>query len=191
MFYDKFKLLCEEKKISCSKAAADIGLSNSTVTKWKKTGAVPVGDTINKISLYFNADANFLLANQPFQYWDDIIANKSQFVAAYMKASEKPAEAISAFYGPCSRDFSDISDYNLMRLVSDGIKSATPIFDSWVISLEDFEPQAQKNQEAAAEAADLSDVKANFIKSVKEMTDEQIMLLQAVVDQVLRENGMR
>lgn len=49
----------------------------------------------------------------------------------------------------------------------------------------------QKKQEVAAEAADLSDVKANFIKSVKEMTDEQIMLLQAVVDQVLRENGMR
>lgn len=53
------------------------------------------------------------------------------------------------------------------------------------------EESQEKNQEAAAEAADLSEVKANFIKSVKEMTDEQVMLLQAVVDQVLRENGMR
>lgn len=51
--------------------------------------------------------------------------------------------------------------------------------------------QAQKNQEVAAEAADLSEVKANFIESVKEITDEQVMLLQAVVDQFLRENGTR
>lgn len=51
--------------------------------------------------------------------------------------------------------------------------------------------QAQKNQEAAAEAADLSDVKSKFIESVMSMTDEQIILLQAVVDQVLRENGLR
>ena len=51
--------------------------------------------------------------------------------------------------------------------------------------------EAIKNLAVTAEAADLSEVKANFIESVKEMTDEQVMLLQAVVDQVLRENGMR
>ena len=32
--------------MSCSRAAKEIGLSNSTVTKWKNTGAVPSGDTL-------------------------------------------------------------------------------------------------------------------------------------------------
>ena len=53
------------------------------------------------------------------------------------------------------------------------------------------EDAQEKNQEAAAEAADLSEVKSKFIESVMSMTDEQIILLQAVVDQVLRENGLR
>lgn len=36
MFYDRFKLLCQRKNISCTKAATEMGLSNSTPTKWKK-----------------------------------------------------------------------------------------------------------------------------------------------------------
>ena len=53
------------------------------------------------------------------------------------------------------------------------------------------EDAQEKNQEAAAEAADLSEVKSKFIESVMSLTDEQVVFLQAVVDQVLRENGMR
>lgn len=49
----------------------------------------------------------------------------------------------------------------------------------------------QKNQEAPAATENLSDIKSKFIESVMEMTDEQIILLQAVVDQVLRENGLQ
>ena len=49
----------------------------------------------------------------------------------------------------------------------------------------------QKNQEVSAATENLSDIKSKFIESVMEMTDEQITLLQAVVDQVLRENGLQ
>ena len=49
----------------------------------------------------------------------------------------------------------------------------------------------QKNQEASAATENLSDIKSKFIESVMEMTDEQVILLQAVVDQVLRENGLQ
>jgi len=54
MFYDRFKKLCEKKGVSCSKAISDIGLSNSTATKWKKTGALPTLDTLLKIAAYFD-----------------------------------------------------------------------------------------------------------------------------------------
>ena len=63
MFYDKFKLLCSQSGISCNKAATDIGLSNSTPTKWKKTGAPPDGATLAKISAYFKVPISSLLTD--------------------------------------------------------------------------------------------------------------------------------
>lgn len=64
MFYDRFKQLCEEKGISCNKAALDIGLSNATQTKWKKTGATPRGDTLDKIAAYFDVSTDYLLGKE-------------------------------------------------------------------------------------------------------------------------------
>ena len=63
MFYDKFKLLCDRKGVSCNRAATDMGLSNSTPTKWKKTGATPDGATLSKISAYFGVPVGDLLTN--------------------------------------------------------------------------------------------------------------------------------
>ena len=61
MFYDVFKMLCEKKGVSCNRAAMDIGLSNSTPTKWKKTGANPDSTTLSKISSYFGVTPDYLL----------------------------------------------------------------------------------------------------------------------------------
>lgn len=64
MFYDTFKRLCETKGISVSRAATEIGLSNSTPTKWKKTGATPDSNTLSKIASYFNITVGYLLGNE-------------------------------------------------------------------------------------------------------------------------------
>lgn len=64
MFYDRFKQLCEKKQVSCNKAALEIGLSNATPTKWKKTGATPVGDTLDRIAAYFDVSTDFLLGKE-------------------------------------------------------------------------------------------------------------------------------
>lgn len=61
MFFDTFKRLCDERHISVSAAATVIGLSNSTPTKWKKTGATPDGDTLTKIATYFGVTTDYLL----------------------------------------------------------------------------------------------------------------------------------
>ena len=50
--------------MSCSRAAKEIGLSNSTVTKWKNTGAVPSGDTLAKVAAYFGVSVNDLIGEQ-------------------------------------------------------------------------------------------------------------------------------
>ena len=61
MFYDRFKQLCEQKGVSCNKAVLEIGLSNATPTKWRKTGATPNGDTLNRIAAYFGVSLDYLL----------------------------------------------------------------------------------------------------------------------------------
>ena len=61
VFYDIYKTLCEQRGVSLSRAAAEIGLSNATVTKWKKTGAAPGGDTLTKVAAYFGVSVDKLL----------------------------------------------------------------------------------------------------------------------------------
>ncbi len=61
MFYDKFRQLCESKGVSCNRAALEIGLSNATVPKWKRTGATPSGDTLNRVAAYFGVSVDYLL----------------------------------------------------------------------------------------------------------------------------------
>lgn len=65
MFYDIFSALCAERGMSKNRAAKEIGLSNSTVTKWKKTSATPDSATLAKISKYFGVSMDFLLEIPP------------------------------------------------------------------------------------------------------------------------------
>ena len=64
MFFDIFFDLCKKNGISCKKTAEDIGLSNSITTKWKKTGATPGGDTLNRIAAYFGVSTDYLLGKK-------------------------------------------------------------------------------------------------------------------------------
>ena len=64
MFYDVYSTLCRRKGVSRSQAAKDMGLSNSIVTKWKKTGATPSGDTLSKASAYFDVSLDVLLGKE-------------------------------------------------------------------------------------------------------------------------------
>ena len=64
MFFDIFKLLCEKKGVSPKKATEDIGLSNSITTKWKKTGATPKGDTLQRIADYIGVTTDYLLTGE-------------------------------------------------------------------------------------------------------------------------------
>ena len=61
MFYDMFCDLCRKKGVSVTKASVEIGLSRTIGTKWKKTGATPNGETLNKIADYFGVTTDYLL----------------------------------------------------------------------------------------------------------------------------------
>lgn len=62
VFYDIYVSLCKQKGVSPSKAAEENGLNRTSVVKWK-SGTVPSGDTLNKLSRYFGVSMDYLLGN--------------------------------------------------------------------------------------------------------------------------------
>lgn len=68
VFLHIFGALCEKSGESKSAAAKACGLSNSTVTKWKKTQAVPESSTLMKIANHFGVSVDYLLGATPEAY---------------------------------------------------------------------------------------------------------------------------
>lgn len=63
MFVELYTKLCRAKGVSPSKAAEQMGLSRTSVVKWK-AGSVPTGATLNKIADYFGVSVDYLLGNE-------------------------------------------------------------------------------------------------------------------------------
>lgn len=61
MFYDIYATLCEEKGISTSKAAIEMGISKGTVSVWKNKGTSPRMAQLEKIADYFHVSTDYLL----------------------------------------------------------------------------------------------------------------------------------
>ena len=61
MFYDLFCQLCQKKGVSVTKATVEMGLSRTIGSKWKRTGATPNGETLNRIAAYFGVTTDYLL----------------------------------------------------------------------------------------------------------------------------------
>lgn len=62
MFYDIYVGFCNQKGISPSKAAESVGLSRTSVVKWK-AGTIPSGATLNSLAQFFNVTVDYLLGN--------------------------------------------------------------------------------------------------------------------------------
>ena len=64
MFYDLFCQLCEKKGVSVTRATVEMGLSRTIGSKWKRTGATPNGETLNRIAEYFDVTTDYLLTGE-------------------------------------------------------------------------------------------------------------------------------
>jgi len=59
MFFDKFKMLCNEKNTTPTAVIKELGYSSSKITAWKN-GSVPNLDIAAKIANYFNISIDYL-----------------------------------------------------------------------------------------------------------------------------------
>ena len=61
-FFTNYENLCKEQKSTPSGIANKLGISNSTVNKWRN-GAIPRGTALNSIANYFGVSIDYLLGN--------------------------------------------------------------------------------------------------------------------------------
>lgn len=95
MFYDRFKLLCQRKNISCTKAATEMGLSNSTPTKWKKTAAIPDSSTISRIADYFEVPVEYVMGVSTDSQIDEANFRLAELEKELKTATEEEADEIA------------------------------------------------------------------------------------------------
>lgn len=60
MFWERFLLLCNERKMRPNRVAADIGISSASITKWKR-GTIPNSESLGKIAEHFCVSIDYLL----------------------------------------------------------------------------------------------------------------------------------
>jgi len=66
MFFERFKMLCEHKRISPTKASQEIGFSKASVSRWRKDykqgiDTLPGMEIAKKIADYFDVTLDYLL----------------------------------------------------------------------------------------------------------------------------------
>ena len=60
IFYSQFEKLCNQNHIKPSALARKLGFSPSAPGRWK-SGAIPQGDTLQRLSEYFGVTTDYLL----------------------------------------------------------------------------------------------------------------------------------
>ncbi len=64
MFFDVYKLLCEQVGKSPTAVALEIGIGRGTVSAWKSEGRTPSGTTLHKVADYFHVSTDYLLGKE-------------------------------------------------------------------------------------------------------------------------------
>lgn len=61
LFWERFSELCSLRGIKPNPIATEIGIASGTLSKWKEGKTFPNGETLIKISNYFNCSIDYLL----------------------------------------------------------------------------------------------------------------------------------
>lgn len=92
MFYERLKLLCDNKGIKLTNLIQELGMSSGNMNKWKK-GGVPKGSTLSKLADYFNVSVDYLIGKTEEQTfimwtismtWTTVILYKATIVALFL-----------------------------------------------------------------------------------------------------------
>ncbi len=95
MFYDKFAALCYERHTTPNAVCAELGLSNSIATYWKKSKGTPKRETLEKIAEYLDVSVDALLSKETKNAPDNAI--KSAIIEKVNTLTNAQAAQLLAF----------------------------------------------------------------------------------------------
>ena len=61
MFYDLYCKLCDERGVTPTRAAVELGMSKGTPTTWKRMGTTPQAAQLTRLAEYFGVTVDYLL----------------------------------------------------------------------------------------------------------------------------------
>lgn len=92
-FIDRLEKKLDEKKITKTELATDLGIRRPTLSEWKKNGAIPAGDVCLKIANYLGVSVEWL------------ITGKEKEEAKTEKASVSKKEQVQKKLNALTQDF--------------------------------------------------------------------------------------
>lgn len=124
MFWQKYVEVCEKNGVRPRKAAAEIGVADATVTRWKN-GSTPNRDTLEKVAKRFGVTIDYLLDS------DEITIDANEKRSTFVKLTSLPQRWASLHGGSKidSQLVTDISRYvnaSLFFLSNDNNTSYSP-----------------------------------------------------------------
>lgn len=68
--YDRYEKLLKERNVTNYRVSKDTGITQTTLSDWKKGKITPKTDTLQKIADYFNVTLDYLTGNTDFERWE-------------------------------------------------------------------------------------------------------------------------
>lgn len=90
MFYDRLNGLCQSIGTTVTKfSVAELGVSNSTPTSWKK-GTSPNSDVVKRAALFFGVSSDYLLGlTDEMRSGESLPADESELLEAWRQADQE------------------------------------------------------------------------------------------------------
>ncbi len=61
IFAERLKELREEKGLSLSQLARDVGVSHVAISRWEKKTRIPTIESLKALAIYFNVSSDYLI----------------------------------------------------------------------------------------------------------------------------------
>ena len=87
MFWDRFYALCVKSNTRPNPVAKQLDISSGVITKWKN-GTIPNGETLMKLSDYFDCSIDYILGKSDKLNGNDLSIKEKELISRYRNKPE-------------------------------------------------------------------------------------------------------
>lgn len=172
MFYDRYCELCQQKGVSPSRAAIEMGINKGTVSVWKNKGTHPQAAQLQKIADYFDVSVDYLLGMERDIFdGQGLVNGKNMYAASAIVVSKDDLDLNKKETPPAKPEGQEPSGQKTLsteekqhikkyRLLNEAGKEKTDEYMEILLGNEDFK-KGEKVLEVVARSGDHLQVSDN------------------------------